>query len=205
MRFICKHENYTLAIKRETVAFRIMPDGTATRDEIAPSFQIEFRDDVMLPAYERLFAMQTFLSTDDRPFGAMPEMQAQPIVNAMGRVIDLTNEYRPDFHFSVFDTDWIEDDDLRELTENTLLANAGLGVDYVYVEAAQVPPPWPTYDEVDLVTCVNMCRHGGYDLVAVLEYETAHQNREDFIVEIGKVLAEKSVKKLEDDSLEVTL
>lgn len=205
MRFISKYPNYTFSVKTEEVAFRMMPGGTVVQDTISQPFVVEFSADHMIPAYERLYAMQVFMGRDPRPFGAIPDTQSQAIVDHVGRVVDMTAEYRPDFQFSVYDTDTIVDDELRELTEMKLLADSTHGIDYVRVEQAKVPAPWPTYDECDLATAINMMRHGGYDMMKVLEYEQAHQNREDWIVEMGRILADQNIQRGIDGALSVTI
>lgn len=206
MRFISKYSAYKMQITNEDVAFRMLPGGTVTRELTSHGYLAEFDHEPMLPTYERLFAMQAFMGNGDlHPFGAMPDMQSQAIVDMAGRVVDMTSEYRPDFNFSVLDTSKIEDPELREATERKLLSNSALGVDYVLVEAAKVPAPWPTYDSCDLATAVNMVTHGGYNVLKVIEYEQAHKNREEWIVEYGRILADQAVKKQQDGSLEVTI
>lgn len=206
MRFISKYETYVVCIRDEEIAYRMMPGGVVVQDLIKPLFVIYFQNDIMLPAYERLYAMQVFLTGDSRPFGAMPELMSQPIFNAAGRIIDSTAEYRPDFHFSLFDTEtMIDNDEDREYAEQKLLAAGTLNIDYILVEKMKVPPPWPTYDDNDLVTAVNMMKHGGYDLLKVLEYEDAHEHREDWLMEIGKLLADQSIKDSADESLTMVI
>lgn len=205
MRFISKYENYEFYVRPEQVAYRMQPGGTVLTDTVQQPFTVSFNHEQMLPAYERLYAMQSFLGGDPRPFGAMPDMTAQAIVNEAGRVVDMTAEYRPDFHFSVFDTASIKDDDLREYTENKMLADPALGIDYVLLVPMAVPAPWPTYNECDLKTAVQLVKHGGFDVTKVMEYEAAHANRENWLIEFGLVLAEQQVKRNADNSLTVTI
>lgn len=205
MRFISKYEHYSFQIRPEEVAFRMMTGGTVVQDVLSQPFVAEFSADLMIPAYERLYAMQVFMGRDPRPFGAIPDTASQAIVDHAGRVVDMTAEYRPDFHFSVFDTESIDDDDLRELTEQKMMADPTNGIDYVMIEAQKVPAPWPTYDENDLATAINMMKHGGYDMLKVMEYEQAHQNREEWIVEMGKILADQTIQREIDGALSVTI
>ena len=205
MRFISKYSAYKMQITNEDVAFRMLPGGTVTKETLSNGYVAEFDHERMLPVYERIFAIQAFLGGDTRPFGVMPDLQSQAIVDAAGRVVEMTSEYHPDFNFSVFDTETIDDPDLREATEQKLLSNAMLGVDYVLVQKQQIPPPWPTYDTCDLATAINMVTHGGYNAMKVIEYEQAHQAREEFIVAYGKILADQTVKRQEDQSLEFNI
>jgi hypothetical protein len=205
MRFISKYSAYKMQIMNEEVAFRMLPGGTVTKETLSNGFVAEFDHERMLPAYERLFAMTAFTGGDARPFGAMPDLQSQAIVNAAGRVIDMTSEYRPDFNFSVFDSESISDLELREAAEQKLLSDPMFGIDYVLVEAQKVPAPWPSYPDTPLDIAVNMATYGGFDVMKVIEYERAHENREEFIVAFGKILADQAVKKNEDDSLTITV
>jgi hypothetical protein len=50
-----------------------------------------------------------------------------------------------------------------------------------------------------------MLKHGGYDLMRTLEYEQAHENREEWMVEIGRLLADRAISKAQNDSLSVTI
>lgn len=205
MRFISKHNDYDMVVRRDETAFRVMEGGTVTAQQVRPPLIAKFTQDQMLTTYERMYALQVFMSGETRPFGAMPDMQAQPIVDAMGRVVDLTNEYRPDFHFGLYDTETMCAPEDREDVEQVLLASKSLGRDFILVEQQRVAPPWPTYNECDLVTALNMCKHGGYNLIQVLDYESAHENREDWLIELGKLLAEQTITKSQDDSLTVTI
>jgi hypothetical protein len=135
----------------------------------------------------------------------MPDFQSQPIVNAMGRVVDLTAEYRPDFHFGIFDTATMCAPHEREEVEQFLLNSPAYGKDFILVEQQKVTPPWPSYNECDLATTLNMLKHGGYDLMRTLEYEQAHENREEWMVEIGRLLADRAISKAQNDSLSVTI
>lgn len=205
MRFISRHRDTQVVIHRDETAFRTTPGGTVVAEQIRPFLIADFNREEMLPTYERMYALQVFMSGDTRPFGAMPDFQAQPIVDAMGRVVDLTSEYRPDFHFGIFDTATMCNPEDREEIEQTLLNNTNYGKDYILVEQQKVPPPWPNYNQCDLATAVNMLKHGGFDLMRTLEYESAHENREEWLTEIGKLLTEKSISKAQNDSLSVTL
>jgi hypothetical protein len=205
MRFISRHKDTQVVIHHDEQAFRMLPGGTVTAEQVKPALVISFDHEEMLPTYERMYALQVFMSGDTRPFGAMPDFQSQPIVDAMGRVVDLTDEYRPDFHFGIFDTVTMCAPHEREEVEQFLLNSKAYGKDYILVEQQRVIPPWPNYDVCDLSTAVNMLKHGGFDLMRTLEYESAHENREDWLTEIGKLLTEKSISKAQNDSLSVTI
>ena len=92
MRFISKHRDYQVGIHSEQTAFRVVAGGTVVSEQLKAPLIISFNNDQMLPTYERMYALQVFMAGDTRPFGAMPDFQAQPIVDAMGRVVDLTSE-----------------------------------------------------------------------------------------------------------------
>lgn len=201
MRFICKAQDYAMCIHTEQVAYRQLANGAVDREIIKPLLMIGFNGNEMIPTYERMYALQVFMEGDTRPFGAMPEFQSQPIVDFAGRVVDMTAEYRPDFHFSVFDTETMCAPEDREEIEQKLLNDASYGKDYILVEKQKITPPWPTYNECDLATAKNMLTHGGYDLLKVLEYEEANAGREDWLKEIANLLAARSIEKAAADAL----
>lgn len=50
----------------------------------------------------------------------------------------------------VFDTEWIEDPELRAEVEQKMLANDGCGKadTFILVEVPKLPAPWPSYDDL---------------------------------------------------------
>lgn len=78
---------------------------------------------------------------------------------------------------SVFDSDaetqpWADDQEVKEMVEEALLAKAG-GKDFIHVPRPTLAPPWPTYDDYkgSLNALLKRIEEDGYLLENVLAYE----------------------------------
>lgn len=82
-------------------------------------------------------------------------------------------------------------DEFREEIERKLLTHKFYGIDFIHVDAPELTPPWPKYD--DLVAhgrrtpqmvaekIAEKVREDGYDAEAVVAYERAKLNRHEVI------------------------
>lgn len=147
---------------------------------------LKFVQERMLPAYERLYAVNHWMNGARRmngavsAFGAAPSMYGgEPVVDGMGRMVAVTEGIRPDERFSVFDTDWLGPD-LAPRAEAALRAHDDNGKDYVEVLPEAVPPPWPTYDQFTSAKKISdVVAQLGIDPLKVMEYEKATKDRPD--------------------------
>lgn len=227
MRFVSRSANYTMIVRgdQEYEVFETA-DGTMIPRHIKkPGLILEFKHGMAKPdetyaAKMHWAGMPTQRTDPERVdstghsaadvYGAVPYQRGVTIQDGVGRITGVSNASRPDFNFSLFDTEWITDRDDREEAEKALLSNADNGDWYVKVDAVIVPAPWPNYDKVRAKkgmtvaeTIANKCAEDGYNPQVVLSYEKAHANR-PAVVEALEALSNNAAALAEEaEALEV--
>lgn len=201
MRFVSRSANYTFIVRGET-DYEVFEtaDGTMIPRHIKKqALIVEFKHGMAYPdeAYAALLhwsGMPTQRTDPERVnangtaaadiFGAVPYQRGIVLQDVAGRISGVSNPSRPDFNFSLFDSEWIEDADDRKEAEQALLENSDNGVWYVKVDALKVDPPWPNYNKIRAKkgmtiaqTIAAKCEEDGYSVSAVLAYEKAHADR----------------------------
>jgi hypothetical protein len=136
-------------------------------------------------------------------FGAVPYQRGVSIQDGVGRIVGVSGASRPDFNFSLYDTEWLEDAEDRADAEKALLENADNGVWYVKVDAIEVPLPWPNYNKVRAKSgstvaaeIARRCEEDGYDTDHVIDYEKTHANR-PAVLEALEALAKRNTAEVE--------
>jgi hypothetical protein len=100
------------------------------------------------------------------------------------------------FRLSSFDTETIEDPELRKEVEERLLAWQNPN-DHLLCERPELAPPWPAYsrlvaqgrrtDEMVAEKIAEKVKEDGYDASEVLEYEETHLNRQSVISKLREL------------------
>jgi hypothetical protein len=229
MRFVSRSANYTLIARGEAEydVFETAEGTMIPRTIKKPPLIIEFKHGMAYPD-ETYAAMLHWSGTpssrtdpervDSRGvaapdiFGAVPYQRGITIQDGVGRITGVSNASRPEFNFSLFDSDWIGDADDRKEAEQALLNNADNGVWYVKVDALEVAPPWPNYNKIRAKkgmsvaeTIADKCREDGYNVSAVLAFEKAHADRPAVIASLESLSAEKAMESEESEALEVEI
>lgn len=145
-------------------------------------------------------------------YGAMPYQRAIPIRDGVGRITGVSEPHRPDYNFSLFDSEWIQDEDDRKVAEQALLNNPDNNIWYVRVEKARIPAPWPGYDKMRGTKArpieqaiLGMIDDGGFDIGFVLEYEKANKNRDAVVQALEVKLGEQAAAAAEREAMSVTV
>lgn len=223
MRFVSRSANYIMIVRPESEyeVFETAGGTMIPRTIKKPMLVVEFRHGYAHPdeSYAAMahWAGQPTKRTDPERvnaagvatadiYGAIPYQRGVSIQDGVGRIMGVSNAARPDFNFSLFDSEWIEDADDRKEAEQALLSNADNGVWYVKVDAVEVTPPWPNYDKQRAAkgstvadTIANKCIEDGYNIAYVLEYEKAHANRAAVVAALENAL-HKAVDEAEADA-----
>ena len=201
MRFVSRSANYTFIVRGET-EYEVFETANGTmipRNIKKPALIVEFKHGMAYPdenyaallhwsgqATSRTDPERVNASGTSAPdiFGAVPYQRGIVIQDGVGRISGVSNASRPDFNFSLFDSEWISDLDDRKESEASLLENADNGVWYVKVDAIEVAPPWPNYNKIRAKkgatvadAIAEKCVEDGYDVPAVIAYEKAHADR----------------------------
>ena len=127
MRFISPIGAYRIVVIHD----KTQADSDGFTRTVEPGYTVEFKQGLLTP-YERKLARER--------------------LHFPGGVVDRQNVDGSPYDYiglaGVFDTEWIEDEKLRERVEQKLLTNPGLGRadDFVLVEQPRQPAPWPSYD-----------------------------------------------------------
>ncbi len=227
MRFVSRSANYTL-IARSDAEYEVFETKGGTmipRMVRKPLLVIEFKHGMALPdetyaAMMHWSGMPTRRTDPERTnatgapaadvFGAVPYQRGVAIQDGVGRIMGVSNASRPDFNFSLFDSEWITDPEDRADAEKALLENSDFNDWYVKVDALEVDPPWPNYNKIRAKkgmtiaeTIADRCVEDGYNVAHVLSYEKAHANRAA-VVEALEALQRREVEEAEaDEALEV--
>lgn len=229
MRYVSRSANYTL-IARNEQEFEIYEQvgGNLVPKVVSkPILLVEFKHGVVPPdeAYAAMMHWSGMPSTRTDPdrvdaaghavpdvFGAVPYQRAIPIRDGLGRITGVSEASRPDYSFSLFDSEWIADPDDRAIAEQALADNADNGVWYVKVEKEQVPAPWPGYDKMRgtkakpvETSILEMIDNGGFDINLVLAYEKSHKNRPSVVASLETRIQEELDAEAEKQSLTVTV
>src|SRR5215203_927836 len=80
-----------------------------------------------------------------RGMGAHP-MASSPSVD--GQILSGLMPFHPQFRFSVFDTEWIADPEMRATAEERLCDDSLNNNEHMLVVPEAVPQPWPGYDKM---------------------------------------------------------
>lgn len=223
MRFVSRSANYTL-IARPDAEYEVYETKGGTmipRMIRKPLLIIEFKHGMALPdetyaAMMHWSGMPTRRTDPERTnamgqptpdvFGAVPYQRGVSIQDGVGRIMGVSNASRPDFNFSLFDSEWITDADDRADAEKALLENADYGDWYVKVDAIEVDPPWPNYNKIRAKkgltiaeTIADKCAEDGYNVAHVLAYEKAHANRAA-VIEALEALNKRETEAAEADA-----
>lgn len=229
MRFVSRSANYTIVARPdsqyeiyETTNGQMIP-----RMIRKPALFLEFRHGMAHPD-ENYAAMmhwaglksnrtdpeRTNSSGQPAPdiYGAVPYQRGVAIQDGVGRIMGVSNPSRPDFNFSLYDTEWLDDDDDRKDAEKALLSSPDLGVWFVKVDALEATPPWPNYNKIRAKkgmtvaqTIADKCADDGYSAAAVLEYERAHANRAAVVEALEAIMNDQMVAVEEAVALEVEI
>ena len=227
MRFVSRSANYTLIARGET-EYEVFEtaEGTMIPRRISkPALIIEFKHGMAYPdeAYAALlhWSGQSTQRTDPERvnasgmsapdiFGAVPYQRGIVLQDVAGRISGVSNPSRPDFNFSLFDSEWLSDADDRKEAEEALLKNSDNGVWYVKVDALEVTPPWPNYNKIRAKKGMTVaqaiaekCADDGYNVADVLAYEKAHSNRPAVIEALEALGNEIAANVEESEALEV--
>lgn len=227
MRFVSRSANYTLVARpdAEYEVFETTEGTMIPRTIRKPALILKFKHGVAHP--DEVYAAQMHWAgtptrrTDPERvdasghsapdvFGAVPYQRGVTIQDGVGRITGVSNASRPDFNFSLYDTEWITDKADREIAEKALLENSDHGDWYVKVDAVTVPPPWPNYDKVRAKkgmtvaeTIASKCVEDGYNPGVVLAYEKAHANRAAVVEALEAVVNDAATLAEEEQALEV--
>jgi hypothetical protein len=222
-RWVSKSSGFQMFARIDEQHLVKMPNGEMVSRTAKPGLTLDFRQigEASLSPYERLVAYEHWSKKTVRnpidgalirnpwaAFGATPEPISVPVAyDAAGHATEFSVPYRPDMFFSVYDTDWLPEDE-REFADNYLRTHPANGLEYIEVVPEQIPPPWPTYDKIDgrsaekmAATCVDI----GVNPNAVIAYERAHKNRGSFIAALEKLLESQAKQRADDDALTVTV
>lgn len=85
-------------------------------------------------------------------------------------------------------------DEERELVEKTLMESSEYGLDFILVEDAKLPTPWPSYEKDTTKKILETVKTLGHDPEDIVAYERQNQNRAELIA----ALQEEGV---EDDAV----
>ena len=229
MRFVSRSANYTLIARGEAEydVFETAEGTMIPRTIKKPPLIIEFKHGMAYP--DETYAAMLHWSgaptnrTDPERvdvhgvsvpdiFGAVPYQRGVMIQDGVGRIMGVSNAARPQYNFSLFDSEWIEDADDRKEAEEALLKNSDNGVWYVKVDALEVAPPWPNYNKIRAKkgmtvaeTIAAKCDEDGYSVADVLAYEKAHANRPAVVAALEELGTEKAVQAEESEALEVEI
>lgn len=229
MRYVSRSANYKLIARNEQeyeiyeqVGGNLIPKVLSK-----PILVCEFKHGVVPPdeAYAAMMHWNGTPSTRTEPdrmdsmgrsvpdvFGAVPNQHSVPIRDGLGRITGVTEASRPEYSFSLFDSEWISDKEDRAIAEEALAENADNGVWYVKVEKAQIPAPWPGYDKMrgksgkpveDQI--IDMIKNGGFDPNIVLAYEKSHKDRAPVVASIETLIQQELDAEAEKQSLTVTV
>lgn len=227
MRFVSRSANYTM-IARPDAEYEVFEtsEGSMIPRRIKKSaLVLEFKHGMAYPdevyaAKMHWAGMPTRRTDPERVdstghsapdvFGAVPYQRGVTIQDGVGRITGVSNASRPDFNFSLYDTEWIADRDDREIAEKALLENTDYGDWYVKVDAIAVPAPWPNYDKVRAKkgmtvaeTISSKCAEDGYNPQVVLSYEKAHANRPAVVEALEALVNDAAALAEESEALEV--
>ena len=227
MRFVSRSANYTL-IARSDAEYEVYETSGGTmipRMVRKPLLIIEFKHGMALPdeTYAAMMhwnGMPTRRTDPERVnssgasapdvFGAVPYQRGVTIQDGVGRIMGVSNAARPDFNFSLYDTEWLTDPEDRKDAEKALLENADNNDWYVKVDAFEVAPPWPNYAKIRAKKGMTVaesiaakCEEDGYNVESVLAYERAHANRAAVIDALQKVSADRVALAEESEALAV--
>jgi len=227
MRFVSRSANYMMIVRgdQEYEVFETAEGTMIPRHIKKPGLILEFKHGMAKPD-ETYAAMMHWAGTPTRRtdpervdasghsapdvFGAVPYQRGVTIQDGVGRITGVSNPSRPDFNFSLYDTEWLADKDDREEAERALLSNADNGDWYVKVDAVVVPPPWPNYEKVRAKKGMTVaeaiatkCLEDGYNPQAVLSYERAHANRAAVVEALEKIIVDRDALAEEAEALEV--
>jgi hypothetical protein len=229
LRYVSRSANYTLIARNEQsyeiyeqIGGNLIPKVHST-----PILLVEFRHGVVPPdeAYAAMMHWSGMPSTRTDPdrvdatghsvpdvFGAVPYQRSIPIRDGLGRITGISEASRPDYSFSLFDSEWILDKDDRAVAEEALAENADNGIWYVKVEKAQIPAPWPGYDKARGTkakpvedSIVEMVVNGGFDPNIVCAYEKSHKNRPAVVAALETHIQAELAAEDEKQSLTVTV
>ncbi len=227
MRFVSRSANYML-IARPDAEFEVFEtnDGVMIPRSIKkPPLVLEFKHGMARPDenYAALMHWQGSPTSRTDPervnsvgvpvsgvFGAIPYQRGVSIQDGAGRIMGVSNANRPDFSFSLYDTEWLDDPKDKSDAETALLDNSDFNLWYVKVDAVEVPAPWPNYSKVKAKSggtvageIARRCSEDGYDANHVIEYEKAHANRTTVLDALNALLAEQKVSADEVEALTV--
>ncbi|CAB4171908.1 hypothetical protein UFOVP929_29 [uncultured Caudovirales phage] len=229
MRFVSRSANYTFIVRGETEyeVFETAEGTMIPRTIRKPPLIVEFKHGMAYPdeSYAALMHWSGVPTSRTDPeridsqgvgvanvFGAVPYQRGVAIQDGLGRIMGVSNAARPQYNFSLFDSEWFEDANDRKESEEALLKNSDNGLWYVKVGALEVEPPWPNYKQIRAkkgmtvaATIAAKCEEDGYSVAAVLAYEKAHDNR-PIVVEALEALGTKEAVKAEEfKALEVEI
>ena len=174
MRYLAKYGRFGIDYRKIAVESY----ATGQTRTITDPIYIMFREGLMTPD-ERELALSTWTFE-----GSYQEQ-------------DEVTTVAPDYRIGVFDSEqaaadgnW--SDELRIEIENFLIRYSERLEDVLVVPLVMVPPPWPRYDEYTGSTAALMRKlvDEGHDLVEVLAYERAVQNRPEVIAALQEEISE---------------
>lgn len=229
MRFVSRSANYTLIARGEAEydVFETAEGTMIPRTVKKPMLVIEFKHGMAYPdeTYAAMLHWSGVPTSRTDPervdgfgvgvpdvFGAVPYQRGVVIQDGVGRIMGVSNAARPQYNFSLFDSEWLEDANDRKEAEEALLKNPDNGLWYVKVDALEVAPPWPNYTKIRAKkgltvaeTIASKCDEDGYSVEAVLAYEKAHANRPAVVDALEVLGAKEAVKVEESEALEVEI
>lgn len=229
MRYVSRSANYTLIARNEQEyeIYEQVGGNLIPKVMSKPILLCQFKHGIVPPdeAYAAMLHWSGTPSTRTDPdrvdatghsvpdaFGATPYQRSVPIRDGLGRITGVSEASRPDYNFSLYDSEWIDDPDDRAIAEKALAENADNGVWYVKVEKAQIPAPWPGYDKMrgtkakpveDAI--LEMVKTGGFDPNIVCAYEKSHKDRPAVIATLETHIQAEIDAAEEQQSLTVTV
>lgn len=229
MRYVSRSSNYMLIARNEQEheIFEQVGGNLIPKTLAKPILVCQFRHGIVQPdeAYAAMLHWSGMPSTRTDPdrvdasghgvpdvFGATPYQRSVPLRDGVGRITAVSEASRPEYTFSMFDTEWITDEIDRKDAEEALATNADNNIWYVKVEKAQIPAPWPGYEKMRAtrgktieMAIMEMIDVGGYDPNFVMAYEKAHKDRKPVIDAIEKLLSDVAEAEAEKKSMTVTV
>jgi hypothetical protein len=165
MRFISKYGGHCVVIQHDVQEAY----ATGMAKVVQPLIEVKFAPWQLTP-YERELAI------------------ARWVFNGFYLQEDQVTVVPPDHRIGLYDSIADQEaqgysDEIRELIERELIANALLTDTIIAVPASSYPPPWPRYDDFAGTNDELLERlvEDGHELGAVLEYERANQNRDELV------------------------
>jgi hypothetical protein len=184
MIFLSKFGNYCLSVRPQIREAYAQGMTKETQTPLYAQFSVQG-----LTMREREWAIQHFT------FNGTPQE------------MDEATHVQPDYRIGKFDSEIAQtsfgwSDEERIAVENELIRTATIvPQDLILVPEVVVPAPWPAYHEFKGTPAqlAKKVHEDGYDAQEVLAYEMAHENRDEVVAALGKLISIQEETITEDD------